>query len=76
MKVVVEIVSKFICVMKTKFLSLENFPFHIQQADLKVFIRIHLLLSGTISAEVLIKRYFGTIETQLLEVSSQFEHSL
>ena len=43
---------------------LENFPFQGQQAALIVFqSRIHLLLSGTISEEALITRYFGTIET-------------
>ena len=64
MKVVVEELRKFICVMKTKFLFLENFPFQSQQAALIVFQSgIHLLLSGTISEVALITRYFGTIET-------------
>ena len=39
MKVVVENFLKFICVMKTKFLWLTNFPFYNQQAALRVFIR-------------------------------------
>ena len=39
MKVVVEKFLKFICVMKTKFLWLTNFPFYNQQAALRVFIR-------------------------------------
>ena len=44
---------------------LENFPFQSQQAALIMVFQsgIHLLLSGTISEEALITRYFGTIET-------------
>ena len=34
---------------------------------------IHLLVSGTIVEEALITRYFGTVNWNLLEVSSQFE---
>ena len=64
MKVVVEKARKFICLTKTKFLCLENFPFHNQQVARSVFQSgIHLLLSGTISEEALITQYFDTIET-------------
>ena len=37
---------------------------------------IHLLLSSTIWQEALIARYFGIMNWNLLEVSSQFEYSL
>ena len=64
MKVVVEEVRKFICVMKTKFLFSDNFPFQSQQAALVVFQTVrHLVLSGAMSEEALITRYFGTIES-------------
>ena len=45
-KVVKENVGKLICVMKTKFLCLENFDFPAQQAALTVFIRNTFLAVG------------------------------
>ena len=64
MKVVVEKVRRFICVVKTKFPCFENFPFHDQKAALSVYPEhICRLLSGTISEEALITRYFGSMET-------------
>ena len=57
-KVVVEKVRKFICVMKTRIsLFTTNKPLP------ECLSGIHLLLFGKISEEALITRYFGTIET-------------
>ena len=58
MKVVVENVRKFICVIIRKILCLENFPFPFQFQS-----GTRLLLSSTISEEASVTRYFGTIET-------------
>ena len=64
MKVVIENVRKFVCVMKTKFLCLGNFHFPAQPCN-KLFSQylcgIHLLVTGTILEEALITRYFGTV---------------
>ena len=65
MKVVVEEVRKYICVMKTKIPLFRRFPFSgtTNKPLSECLYGIHLLLSGTISEEALITRYFGTIET-------------
>ena len=65
MKVVVEKVRRFICVVKTKFPCFENFPFHNQQAALRVFIRNEFVAVGynIRRSLILITRYFGTNET-------------
>ena len=65
MKVVVEEVRKYICVMKTKIPLFRRFPFSgtTNKPLSECLYGINLLLSGTISEEALITRYFGTIET-------------
>ena len=59
MKVVIGNVSKFIFVMKTKFLCLGNFHFPAQPTQ--YLSGIHLLLSGTVSEEAIIAPYFGIV---------------
>ena len=63
MKVVIENVPKFVRVMKTKFLCLDNFHFPAQPTSHFHSIQlsgIHLSLSGAISEEALIALQFGT----------------
>ena len=60
-KVVIENVRKFICVMQTKFLCLGNFHFRHNQVSHSTYPEYILLLSGTISEEALIVPYFGIV---------------
>ena len=65
MKVVVEKVRKYIFVMKNKIPLFREFPFSgtTNKPLSECLSGIQLLLSGTISEEALITRYFRTIET-------------
>ena len=60
-KVVIENVRKFICVMQTKFVCLGNFHFLHNQVSHSIYPEYILLLSGTISEEALIVPHFGIV---------------
>ena len=76
MKLVIENVCKFICVMETKLLCLGNFHFPAQPTSRfhSIMIYPEYICCSRISEEALITRYFGTANGNLLKVSSQFEY--
>ena len=63
MKVVVEKVRIFICVMKNEISLFREFPFSgsTNEPLSECLSGTHLLLSGTISEEALVTRYFRTV---------------
>ena len=61
MKVVVEKGIKFICLMKTKFVCLEDFPFHKQQAAFRS-VSVRNTFVAVEYEEASITRHFGIIE--------------
>ena len=76
MKVVVEKVCIFICVMKNEIPLFREFPFSGSTNEPLSECLSGTQYLGTISEEALVTRYFRTVNWNLLEVSSQFEYSL